>query len=72
MPNVLGQDDFETEMDMEALKRADDVRKDPQRISRIQSMLQDKKEEVDKALAGFTPRSQGFNGAVRSKNGKSI
>ncbi len=59
--------DWEAEQDLDALMRADDVQKDPARLQRIQSHLEEKREAIDNALTRITPAAKNFNGATRSK-----
>ena len=66
MPHV--DTDYEAEADLDALQRADEVKSNPLRLSRLRGYLEDKKEAVDKALSGFaSPGPAGFNNAARSK-----
>lgn len=59
--SIHDDDDFETEQDVRALKRAADIRSDPARQSKVAAMIDKQREELDRAAGSIDkPAQQGF------------
>ena len=59
--SIHNDDDFETEQDVRALKRAADIKSDPTRQSKVAAMIEKQRQELDQAEASIDkPAREGF------------
>lgn len=66
---IRDEGDFEAEMDLETLLRADAIRKDSGRVERARRYAQDKADKLRETADRVLPRTQhkGFNNSVQRR-----